>query len=284
MKIEQKSDEYEGILWSNRRVINIGDVVYVYFFNIVDNLSRIMIKAHVIDDGFHFGKTGNEYCEYEKGDKSNTAIRIAVDMIFDNQESRKLFDKNNLFNKYGIKFSNFHSQISIDEKEELVKELEIFTNQYKKNNGETGINYFEKYFGLECLFKEYPDKTFFEYNHKTFSKSNGYIHYVIHHFIEQHNYRSGNIQDDVIYNNDNEIPLCPNCHDRIHHGTYEDRIKMISFIYKKRKKEIDKLLDKIDEDCFRNIEDRKNRKIIWLLKQYVKDEYITEEVINELTK
>ena len=59
---------------------------------------------------------------------------------------------------------------------------------------------------------------------------------------------------------------------------------MISFIYKKLKKEIDKLLDKIDEDCFRNIEDRKNRKIIWLLKQYVKDEYITEEVINELTK
>lgn len=280
-KFEKESnlEDYIGIKWKNKNLINIGDIVYIYFFNLPDRLSRLMAKAIVIDDGFHFSikeSSNNELCKYEDKDIKNTAIRIKQLCIFDDLESRLKFNKKRISESpYNISLSNYQPKIAIDNHPDLIEEIENYIKNYSKNNT---ISYYAKKFGIECYFKDYPEKNFFEYNHKSFIKENGEKHYIIHHLIEQHYARNEIIDNTFVYNPINEIPLCANCHDRIHHGLYNDRKKMVLYIYQQKKEEIDKELNKMSEELFKDIPNYiSNKRLYWLLNQYIPDNYIIEE-------
>lgn len=263
---ENKDKSYEGIMWNNRTHINLGDYVYVYYNNVPDRINRILLKAKVIDDGYHFGDD-NSKCLYD-GDKQ--AIRIKCVSVFDDKNDRFKFGKNNL-EKYGLKFNNFNSKQKITNNE-LIKDLEDYIEKNKSTLSE-----FKSGFKSSCAFKDYDFKDR-RYNHITFEKENGFLYYEIHHLIEQHNVRSKdmNINEEVVYNPINEFGLCPNCHSRIHNGRIEDRKKMVKYLYNKHSKDIDSLLDKIPREVFKDIPNVSNKNLFWLLSQYVKPENINE--------
>jgi len=53
---------------------------------------------------------------------------------------------------------------------------------------------------------------------------------------------------------------------------------MVLYIYQQKKEELDKALNKMPEELFIDIPNYiSNKRLFWLLKQYVPDNYITEE-------
>lgn len=88
---------------------------------------------------------------------------------------------------------------------------------------------------------------FFNKKHKLFKKDNGTPYLEAHHIIPMKYYGDFNISIDQICN---IVPLCPNCHRKIHHARKRDRNKMIKTLYKHRgnmlkKNHIDITLDKL---------------------------------------
>ena len=153
---ENKDKSYKGIMWNNRYThINLGDYVYVYYYNVPDRINRILLKAKVIDDGYHFGDD-NSKCFYD-GDKQ--AIRIKCVSVFDDKNDRFRFEKNNL-EKYGLKINNFNSKQKITNNE-FIKDLEDFIEKHKSTLSE-----FKSGFKSSCAFKDYDFKDR-GYNHIT---------------------------------------------------------------------------------------------------------------------
>lgn len=264
---EKINKDYEGILWSNSThvSINIGDIVYVYYSGMVDGINRILLKCEVIDDGFHFGKNENEICpfveddEYEeyltgtlKQEDYNRGLRLRC-VYGINTKKRQDFSYKSLTTSYGLKALRGKIKLT-EEYQSLITDLENISKDEKYS-----LLDFRNMFKPECMCKD-----LFSGSHKTFEKENGLYHYEIHHLIEQYHTRKkgkAKVSGDIIYNVDNEISLCLNCHSRIHIGKIEDRIKMVEYLYHNNKKAFDKLLDQIPS--------AKNNKLQWLLEQYV---------------
>lgn len=83
--------------------------------------------------------------------------------------------------------------------------------------------------GFRCVF-DLPDRP-----HETFIAISGKPYLEAHHLIPMAKQPLFENRLDVI---SNIIPLCPTCHRRIHIGVNEDRKKMLTELYEKRKKDL----------------------------------------------
>lgn len=272
----KKNKQYDGVAFAKKLNMNLGDKVYLYFTHLPDGKSRIMAKGEVIDDGFHYNNS-NDITSYtcksiseleidrkeQYENNMNIAIRIDV--------KNNIFDSKNVklgANDLGIKLDRYNFARSLDEK----KVIEIEKRISKCENDSKSFSYYrDNMRSVKCFFDEHKEDAkeaglVFQYNHKSFEKENHNMHYELHHMIEQHNYRRDKSFNDIVYNDDNTIPLCLNCHARIHKGKLDDRKKMVKLIYEKSN--IKKVLNKIPNSELVNIKDS-NKKLGWLLKQYI---------------
>lgn len=262
---EEKNKSYIGVKWENKKNnrFNIGDIIYVYLTHYPDGINRIMMKYEVIDDGYHFNKNDILYFD---DDKKTNAIRVKNICLFDSVDNKFKFSRDNL-EKYGVKINNYFTKQAISD--ELVKEIESEINKYKNYDKRKTFKEFSQNVQT-CIFSDCKNINF-DYNHKSFKKENGFYHFEIHHLIEQCNTNriDKNIAQQIIYNNVNEIPLCLNCHSRIHKGLINDRIEMVMYLYNNRREQFDKLLDMLPSEIFKDYSNFKNKKLAWLINQYV---------------
>ena len=286
---ETENTQNKGFLWNyppNIKV-EIGDIVYIYYFNLPDRINRILLKCKVIDA---FKKGENEECfyydteYYNTEEKRNTlnenqnskkpAMLLSFETALCVEKGNKKFSEKNLRENYGI--NNFQGKQYI--KEDLLQE--------KIENGKQ--EYYQKKL-IHDLEKETKNKTikleeliksmnkisqcalqrspkFKHENHTTFVKENGLNYYEQHHLIQQFNGRKNTELKSIIDNDINLINLCPNCHRRIHNGKKEDREKMVVELYNQINQDsndFDNLLLQIPE-----IKEGKKTAKNWLLEQY----------------
>ncbi|MEE6665610.1 HNH endonuclease [Limosilactobacillus fermentum] len=78
---------------------------------------------------------------------------------------------------------------------------------------------------------------FFSKKHKLFKKDDGTPYLEAHHIIPMKYYGDFNVSIDQPCN---IVPLCPNCHRKIHHARKRDRNKMIKFLYNCRVNDLKK--------------------------------------------
>lgn len=76
---------------------------------------------------------------------------------------------------------------------------------------------------------------FFNKKHELFKKDDGTPYLEAHHIIPMKYYEEFNISIDQPCN---IVPLCPNCHRKIHHAQKHDRNKMIKNLYNRRVNEL----------------------------------------------
>lgn len=270
---ESKNKDYKGAAFAKKRNLNLGDTVYLFFTHLPDGRSRIMAKGVVIDDGFHYNNSNDIMaydCEkisvldisikskYEKN--MNIAVRIDVkNNVFD------YYDKN-LTREAGFKIDRYNFINPIDIK--VVNKIEkAIANAKSKKEVKTFSWYRDNMHNVECFFKTNKEDAkklglSFGYNHKTFQKENNNMHYELHHIIEQYNYRKNNDYENTVYDDDNTVPLCLECHARIHHGKFEDREKMLKLIWQKTN--INKVIKRIPQSELNGL-----KPFDWLLNQYI---------------
>lgn len=286
---ETESTQNKGFLWNYPKNIKveIGDIVYIYYFNLPDRINRILLKCKVIDA---FKKGENEECFYYDTEYYNTEEKI--NLLDESQNSKKpamllsfetalcvekgkeKFSEKNLRENYGI--NNFQGKQYI--KEDLLQEkIENGKQEYyqKKLIHDLEKETKNKTIKLEDLIKSMNkisqcalqrSPKFKHENHTTFVKENGLNYYEQHHLIQQFNGRKNKELKNIIDNDINLINLCPNCHRRIHNGKKEDRENMVIELYNQINQgsnDFDNLLLQIPE-----IKEGKKTAKNWLLEQY----------------
>lgn len=287
---ENKSGK--GILWNNSKLkldnannkiiaayqdhkFNIGDDVYVYYTNLPDKTSRILLKCSVINNGYYNEKFQYERCwyvgEYNKNmiisisDKV-PAIKLKIEQgIYDESNIEKFSYKNliksseeNNNNQYGLNIIQGKQYLKYPDNEKLIVEL-------KKSSGTRNhiLEKWKKYFANECALTKCKA---IENDHKTFYRQNGTKYFENHHLVYQNNGTKdeGNenkLRGIVIDRDFNQFNLCSNCHNRIHYGTYEDRAAMIEFLFNQRESEFVQAICLYDKNL-------KGKELEWIKKMY----------------
>ena len=280
-KLSEENDNsknYDGILWKNASYdsknniiktdlkMNIGDIVYIYYKNLPDRISRILVKCTVKDtfennkDCFYY-ENEIEKNEIESGIKDKLpAVLLKFENSINVKNNINQFSRKNLIDKYSIKNIQGKQHLkAIHEK--LLSDLDKVCSKkvYTLNDLRDYMNEIS-----QCEFQKSKYLRFRSQNHSTFIKENHLNYYEKHHIIQQFNLRT-NEKFPKKYINDsrNIINLCPTCHKKIHNGIKEDREKMVRLLYEKKdglKELIDEIpkelkkLEKSDED--------------WLIQQY----------------
>lgn len=264
-----KYSDSKVVRWQkNNHTIEEGDVIFIYYCNMPDKVSRIMLR----------GVVENPSAE------NNSVIEMKVeglDYSTDIKNDNKMkFATSNLRNTYGI--TCFRNCFQLNKKE---NETET-ENCKKQGNLIRELNKFQytslediknRYFTTNCYFKDESNSSGNEYsNHPTFKKNNGLSYIECHHMIHRSiasKYKDvfdKDGYDPLIYNDLNEVNLCSNCHNKIHYANDGDRKQMIDLI----------LEDKNRMIKFQEIFDR-----IKTSKYYKKGEYSSlEEFIYSLYK
>lgn len=221
-----------------------GDVLYIRFKNMPDNISRILLKLEVqqVKD-----EKGNFLCEQDKDGYYHRYCLLGgigkIKWIY-NEDDYK-FSMEKLRSNYKLP-TNYKCEITNNEK--LINDLK--ENEYSY----TELKY--KMMSLKtCEFTNYKPKR----EHETFTTASGLCYREGHHFVHQAIYY--NCTDELlkeklsklIYNETNNILLCPLCHREIHNGKPQEVIKMIKYLLynvdglKDNTQEIAKLLNKTTE-------------------------------------
>lgn len=185
-------------------------------------------------------------------------------------------------NKHGFGYGCFQqtSKINKEVYSKLINEVEKYCNRdisIKERGGQLlSIDdlYSEFIDKPNCLMDNFDLKDFKgnKYKHYYYKRRSGYNGLVGHHFIPRSiaNENESNIDFyNFVHNNTvNMVYICPNCHDRIHHGIKEDVYTMIKSIYeyKDNASKFDQALDLLPE--YKKCKTR-NEKIEKLLDYYL---------------
>lgn len=273
----EDNSNYEGILWKNgscekssKKIktdlkMNIGDVVYIYYNNLPDRISRILIKC-VVKDTFE----NNKNCFYynDEDEKNNIENGVldklpAVLLKFENcvnmENNIEQFSRENLINNYNL--NNIQGKQHLkDNHEKLLKDLDKVCSK-KVYSLKSLRDYMNKI--SQCEFQASKYSILKRENHSTFIKENHLNYYEKHHIIQQFNSRiNKNFPKEYINDLRNIINLCPTCHKRIHNEVKANREKMIKELYEKK----DGLKELIREIPKKYKDGKSDEK--WLINQY----------------
>ncbi len=203
--------------------IEKDDIIYIRFKNMPDNISRIVLKLIVIkvqdEDGNYL------YEQDEDGYYHRYCLlggRGKIKWIY-NEDDYK-FSTNNLQKTYSIT-TNYKCEITNNQK--LLSDLS--ENEYPYTELKNKMIKLKT-----CTFMKENKKR----NHETFITASGLPYREGHHFVHQSIHR--NCKDEklkeklskLIYNEVNNILICPICHSQIHNGEPKEIIKMINFLLK----------------------------------------------------
>lgn len=226
-----KYSDSKVVRWKkNNHTIEEGDIIFIYYCNMPDKVSRIMLR----------GVVENPSAE------NDSVIEMKVeglDYSTDIKNDNKMkFATSNLRNTYGITCFQGCFQLNKKESKYCKKQGNLIDdlNHFHYTSFESIKN---RYFTTDCYFKNKHNSSENEYlNHPTFKKNNGLsymeCHHVIHRSIISKYKDVLDEYDTCIYNDLNEVNLCSNCHNRIHYANDEDKKKMIDLILQDKNRTI----------------------------------------------
>lgn len=281
---------------------NKGDIVYIYFHDERRLTDRILLKAKVVesdatdekvDDTFLF----SEYCKKVVADHemmSTYSDEKQKDYIewankkyhgFYLKEFKAISEKDENTFKYIHKDEIINSSIQkMGIMGIRISQTKIDLNQKKYNTLRETLEKAVFKRELSSLREKYNNDacvvcTKSEKGKHSFLKPNNLYYYEIHHILQQSfnnkkvkpdwfkdEYKEKNINNKeintLIYNDFNEVKLCPYHHNLLHYGKYEERKKVLDKLVDDNYRK--KLKDKVgnDKDC--------NAIIEYIYSQYVK--------------
>ena len=245
-------DETEGVNGNIGRVlwklnehdakIEVGSICYIYYSNLPDKTSRIILRG-IVSASDSYNQDPNSYLE--KGQKCVELINLETinwnnSGTYDFSEEALSDDK-----RYGIKI-NQTKRYLIDDRngggdKKLCDDLEECFEQDNNKLDLDGLKD-EIINKLYCVFDKNPkDKTKANI-HSSFIQRNGLRYFEKHHLVLQkicRRERYVNDQDlkNIVYNTENEFYVCPTCHRIMHFGQSDEIQKRIEYLYRKGKTE-----------------------------------------------
>lgn len=268
-ELANKEKGIDGIFWrlGNKKKYHIdkGDICYIYYSNLPDFSNRILFRAEVIDSDYNNGLYNDKSIYYDAldGDKY-----ILIRMRYIQLNDKDKYSKKVLISKYKLdRINNMTSHVLLDDvvDKKLISDLE--SESYKCHTLESITKYFENY--RACYF-----------GCKTFKKDDGFNFIELHHLIER-NLIDSNIHidgiDKLINDDRNLFPLCPMCHQKIHHIERNERRKMISTLYNESSNDQKELFDKIKNIVLNN---KKIKTLDWLYQIYDCEDTTKESYLN----
>jgi len=223
------------VLWSlnkNDAKMQIGDICYLYYSNLPDRTSRIILRGIISDsdsyksDGDEFLEPGQKCIELEKLETINWRNKGRITFTYD--DLKNTYEINITRNKRELKDGR-------GKEGELIDALEDY---YKKDKDRLGLEELRDDIvkKLQCAFDYKPKDRSKDNVHSSFVQPNGLRYFETHHFIQQNTYRHNQGDSDLydaVYDEKNLIYLCPTCHRRIHYGKKDDIRSMIKRLYEK---------------------------------------------------
>lgn len=131
---------------------------------------------------------------------------------------------------YQNNINNMDEDVTITEEDYMPEAVKEKITTHKTKNKVSAIN------GKKAL-KLHSYKCLVDENHETFIKENGEKYLEAHHLVPMSKQDYFDVNIDKIAN---IIPLCPNCHRKIHYGKTEEIIAMLKLLYEKRKPLLEK--------------------------------------------
>lgn len=217
----------ESITWksSDKHIFEVNDVCYIYYSDLPDGTSRILLKAVVIEGNIEDAASHNEdnMCRGIKLSEFKS-VSLCNPMKFDKSIIRTIYKSNNQINQ-------MPRYLDDTETKELLDKL-IQDND--DNELTEVIEYFNNY--LRCFFEGKDSRT-----HITFTNAKGVNYIEKHHFVEA-NWVPFRFEEAKWLKDhpNNLIRLCPNCHRQLHCGKAKDVIERLDMIYENNKEWYDK--------------------------------------------
>ena len=220
------------VLWAlnrNDAKMNVDDVCYLYYSNLPDKTSRIILRG-IVSASDSYNDNPDTYLE--PGQK---CVELKdLETINWKNTGKTTFTYEDIKNKYRVNVRQNKTELKDDREgdKELREALEAY---YEKDNNKLNLDELRDDIvkKLQCAFDSGTGNL-----HKSFIQANGLRYFETHHFIQQNVCRNTDDRDliDAVYDEKNLIYLCPMCHRRIHYGRKEDIRNMIDKIYQKNEK------------------------------------------------
>ncbi len=222
------------VLWSlnhNDAKMDVGDICYLYYSNLPDRTSRIILRGIISasdsykKEGDIFLEPGQKCIELEQLETINWKNKGKVTFTY---EDLKKYGVNITRNKRELKDGRSGDR-------DLRIALEDYYQQDKDKLGlkELRDDIVKK---LQCAFDDNAKDRSKANIHSSFVQANGLRYFETHHFIQQNIYRNNQNDPDLydaVYDEKNLIYLCPTCHRKIHYGKKSEIRSMIKKLYDK---------------------------------------------------
>lgn len=254
-----------------------NSIIYIYYTKLPDQMSRILLRAKFIEEEYF-------HDEIIKKEDKVPGIKIEINGVINYDKNKNDFSKETLEIKYNLGKIQCKRQpkegiyIHKDTKKDLLEDLEISCV-----TGKNIIDELKRYFDFKCAFEDCQEFVLLtsknhKEKHETFEAYNRLNFYEVHHLIQRNlsyykkeskipeaQWKDFSKEIEKILNREeNLINLCPNCHNRIHHGTKEDITNMVTYLYNKHPKELNNILYKLQEkEIIKEIE--KGKELEWIL-------------------
>lgn len=219
---EEDSGAKGKILWhinkNDPKSISVGDVCYLYYSNLPDNTSRIILRGIVSSTD-------------KKDENEKNCLELEnLQTINWNNSGRIKFTRKDL-KAFGINITQNKQQIRND------KFIDRIEEYYKKDKQKLGLKELQTDIEkrLKCSFDSSNGKNS---KHSTFIQKNGLRYFETHHLVQQKICKYFDNDEELynaIYDKKNLIYLCPTCHRKIHYGKPEDIRRMIKTLYNRNK-------------------------------------------------
>ena len=237
-KLEEGHDSGSSgrVLWNinkNDAKINVGDICYLYYSNLPDKTSRIILRGTVSasdsynDEEATFLEPGQRCIELEN-----------LETINWRNTGRRTFTYEDL-RKYGVKITRNKRELK-DGRSGDKALREALEDYYARDTERLGLNELRDDIlkKLRCAFDDNMKDRSRENIHSSFVQPNGFRYFETHHFIQQNICRRKEHEGDqslldAIYDDRNLIFLCPTCHRKIHYGKKNEVKSMIKRLYDK---------------------------------------------------
>ncbi|WP_037355659.1 HNH endonuclease [Selenomonas sp. FC4001] len=254
------------ILWqynsNDPKNMEVGDVCYLYYSNLPDNTSRIILRGIITAIGVRdIASDGTEI----------TCFALSqLETINWKNSGKSKFTYKVLHDTYGINIRPNKRQLKDERigKGKTVGDLALREKleTYYENNPRLNLEQLKEELcvKLRCAFDSTDGDPKESRRHITFEARNGLNYFETHHFIQQHLCKGKEDQAlfDAIYHEKNLIYLCPTCHKKIHYGKKDTVRKMIKTLYNREQEFYDSNFLKLAEaEGFPNV-------LNWLYKIY----------------
>ena len=228
--------------------IEVGGICYIYYSNLPDKTSRIILRG-IVSASDSYNQDPESYLE--KGQKCIELMDLET-INWNNSEEYD-FSKEALNDEqtYGIKI-NQTKRYLIDERKgggdrKLCNDLEECFEHDENKLDLDGLKD-EIVNKLHCVFNDNPeDKTIANF-HNSFIQRNGLRYFEKHHLVLQKICRREKYVNDkklleLVYSEENEFYLCPMCHRIMHFGCIDEIKEKIDDLYSRGKNESGNLFE-----------------------------------------